>query len=80
MPFTLAEGEEFPCSPGDFIYVPDVKAKVEAGDDVFPATIVHEGGWTRPITLYLSSTTAEERELLLTGCLMNHYAIQNAER
>ena len=80
LPFTLAEGEEFPCSPGDFIYVPDVKAKVEAGDDVFPATIVHEGGWTRPITLYLSSTTAEERELLLTGCLMNHYAIQNAER
>ena len=29
------------------------------------------------ITLYLNNTTAEERELLLTGCLMNHYAAQN---
>ncbi len=77
LPFTLAEGEEFPCQPGDFIYVPGVRAKVESGESVFPATIVHEGGWTRPITLYLNNTTAEERELLLTGCLMNHYAAQN---
>ncbi len=77
LPFTLAEGEEFPCQPGDFIYVPGVRAKVESGESVFPATIVHEGGWTRPITLYLNNTTPEERELLLTGCLMNHYAAQN---
>ena len=28
-------------------------------------------------TLYLKNTSAEERELLLTGCLMNHYAAQN---
>ena len=77
LPFTLAEGEELPCQPGDFIYVPGVRATVESGESVFPATIVHEGGWTRPITLYLNNTTAEERELLLTGCLMNHYAAQN---
>ena len=78
LPFTLAEGDEFPCAPGDFIYVPDVRAKVEKGDDAFPATIVHEGGWTRPITLYLNNATPEERELLLRGCLMNYYAAQNA--
>lgn len=30
-----------------------------------------------PLTLYLKNTTGEERELLLTGCLMNHYAAQN---
>ena len=33
----------------------------------------------RDITLYLKNTTAKERELLLTGCLMNHYAAQNRE-
>ncbi|MCF0123053.1 MAG: hydratase, partial [Ruminiclostridium sp.] len=77
LPFTLAEGDEFTCQPGDFIYVPDVKAKVENGDDVFPAKAVTAQG-LQDITLYLKNTTGEERELLLTGCLMNHYAAQNA--
>ena len=76
LPFTLAEGDEFTCQPGDFIYVPDVKAKVEAGDDTFPALAVC-GETVKPLTLYLKNTTGEERELLLTGCLMNHYAAQN---
>ena len=77
LPFQLEEGEEFPCAPGDFIYVPGVREKVERGEDVFPATVVHEGGWTRHLTLRLPNATPEERELLLTGCLMNHYAEQN---
>ena len=77
LPFTLAEGDEFTCQPGDFIYVPDVKAKVERGDDTFPAKAVTAQG-VKDLTLYLKNTTGEERELLLTGCLMNHYAAQNA--
>ena len=77
LPFTLAEGDEFACQPGDFIYVPDVKAKVENGDDTFPAKAVTADG-VKDLTLYLKSTTGEERELLLTGCLMNHYAAQNS--
>ncbi|MBR5534183.1 MAG: hydratase [Ruminiclostridium sp.] len=76
MPFTLAEDAEFPCQPGDFIYVPDIKAKVLAGDDTFPAKAVTAEG-VKDITFYLKNTTGEERELLLTGCLMNHYAAQN---
>ena len=76
LPFPLAEGDAFTCQPGDFIYVPDVKAKVLAGDDTFPALAL-SGGTVTPLTLYLKNTTGEERELLLTGCLMNHYAAQN---
>ena len=63
---------------GDFIYVPDVRSKVENGDEAFAAKLVN-GEKKRDITLYLKNTTAEERELLLTGCLMNHYAAQNRE-
>ena len=74
--FTLAEGDEFTCQPGDFIFVPDVKAKVLAGEDTFPALAL-SGGQVKALTLYLKNTTPEERELLLTGCLMNHYAAQN---
>ncbi len=75
LPFTLAEGAVFDARPGDFLYVPDVRAKVAAGDDCFPAVLVTPDG-TQELTLYLKNTTTEERELLLTGCLMNHYAAQ----
>ena len=76
LPFTLAEGAAFDGDAGDFVYVPDVREKVARGDEEFPAVLVHKGK-AQPITLYLKNTNAEERELLLTGCLMNHYAAQN---
>ena len=76
LPFTVESGSG--VSVGDFIYVPDVRSKVENGDEAFAAKLV-SGEKKRDITLYLKNTTAEERELLLTGCLMNHYAAQNRE-
>ena len=76
LPFTLAPGTSFDAAPGDFIYVPGVREKVARGDEEFPAVLIRGGG-TQPVTLYLKNTGAEERELLLTGCLMNHYAAQN---
>ena len=79
LPFTLEKDEKFPLAPGDFLYVPDVKRKVEAGDEVFPAKALRADGSTVDLTLYLKNTSAEERELLLRGCLMNHYAAQNRE-
>ena len=76
LPFTLADGAPFDAVPGDFIFVPAVREKVARGDQEFPAVLVH-AGQTQALTLYLKNTNAEERELLLTGCLMNHYAAQN---
>ena len=79
LPFTLDPGAAFTGCPGDFIYVPDVKRRVEAGDEVFPAKLLHADGSLEELTLYLKNTSAEERELLLRGCLMNHYAAQRRE-
>ena len=79
LPFTLEPGTEFTAEPGDFIFVPDVKRKVEAGDEYFPAKLVRANGSVEALTLWLKNTSAEERELLLRGCLMNHYAAQKKE-
>ena len=73
LPFTMAAGDRFDGAAGDFIYVPNVREKVARGDEEFPAVMVH-GGKAAPLTLYLRNTSAEERELLLAGCLINHYA------
>ena len=52
LPFTLAAGDSFDGVPGDFIYVPHVREKLAAGDEVFPAVLLR-GGDTRAMTLYL---------------------------
>ena len=79
LPFTLAAGDPFDGAPGDFIYVPRIREKLAAGDEVFPAVLLH-GGEKRDMTLYLKNTDAQERELLLRGCLINYYAAKNEER
>ena len=66
-----------PSTPaGDFIFVPASGKRWRAVTRNSPAVLVHDGK-SQPLTLYLKNTSAEERELLLTGCLMNHYAAQN---
>ena len=73
LPFTLAADDSFDGAPGDFIYVPEVREKVARGDEEFPAALLHDGRKT-DLLLYLKNTNAEERELLLRGCLINYYA------
>lgn len=73
LPFTLAADDSFDGAPGDFIYVPEVREKVARGDEEFPAVLLHDGRKT-DLLLYLKNTNAEERELLLRGCLINYYA------
>lgn len=73
LPFTLAPEDRFEGADGDFIYIPRVRERVAQGDDTFPAVLLH-GGEKKSITLYLKNTNSEERELLLRGCLINHYA------
>lgn len=76
MPFTLDPDASFPLSSGDFILVPHIKEGILEGRETFPATVI-SGVNVFPMTLYLRDLTAENRELLLDGCLMNHYAKRN---
>ena len=62
-------------SAGDWVYVPDVRKKLEAGDTEFPARLIR-GESVSDITLTLPGISQKERELLLIGCLINHYAAQ----
>lgn len=73
LPFTLDAETEFPCVPGDFIWVQDIRKGVAEGRESFTAMAVTSSK-VIPITLHLTGATQDERELLLQGCLMNYYA------
>ncbi len=55
LPLLWPRGEDFPCAPGDYIFVPDVKAKVLAGRTPSPALALTGGGSQAP-HLYLKNT------------------------
>ena len=77
LPFTLDEKTKFEYNEGDFVFVPDVRAGIEAGCEAFPARVIRANGTVESITLYVKGLTDNEKEIILRGCLMNYYAAQN---
>ena len=72
VPFTYNDGE-FDYENGDWIYVPGLRDSIESGRDTIPAKALRNGQ-LEDITLTCADLNAEEREILLSGCLMNYYA------
>ena len=73
LPFNLDPDAAFPYEPGDYVFVPAVRKAVESGARDVPAKVV-SGGQVYDILLHLPELTRKEREIILTGCLMNWYA------
>jgi len=71
LPFT--SGGDFPFEPGDLILLPNIRETVSSGGEEVHA-LSYSGGEVSEITLYLKNLTAEDRRILINGCLMNDYA------
>ena len=69
LPF-LAEKNDF--AVGELIFVPDVRKKLLRGDTEFPAKVY--GGNPRDVLLKIDPLTADEKEIVAKGCLINFYA------
>ena len=57
---------------GDYVLVPDLRRQMEQGSDAFAAWVL-SGGTVKPLTLRLGGLTADERQILLDGSLINYY-------
>ncbi len=74
LPFTLDEGTPFPYEAGDCVFVPDIRNAVQTSREDISAKVLKADGGEADITLHIRGLTAEEREIILDGCLMNYYA------
>ena len=70
IPF-IYEDENIPFHKGDFIYIKGIKSAIENGDSRVKAVIVNENG-TKEIELSLGAMTEEEKEIIVSGCLINY--------
>ena len=68
LPFTCAKID---LKVGDYLYVPDAADAVASGEERVVAKVI-SGGKTRDVALELGALTADERRILLAGCLINY--------
>ncbi len=73
LPFTLAEGAKFPYDEGDYVFVGGIRESIAEGKEEFSAKVIRASGALEDITLYVKGLTADEKEIILDGCLMNYY-------
>ncbi|MBO5883547.1 MAG: hydratase [Clostridia bacterium] len=73
LPFTLPENAEFPYETGDYVFVEGIRQAIIDGKEEFAAKVVKADGTVENITLYVKGLTADEKDIILDGCLMNYY-------
>ena len=73
LPFLIDEGE-LPFQNLDYLFIPEIRKAVEEAKREITAYVVKDGG-LQPFTLRLGEMTAEEREIILKGCLINYNRI-----
>ena len=73
LPFTIDKDVEFKYEPGDLLYVPRVRSRIDRGESDFPAVVIGKDG-VENITLHIYDLTDEEKQIIEDGCLMNYYA------
>ena len=72
MPFRSAKDVECNCEPGDKLFVPGIREAILAGKEEIDAQVIARDG-VKPIHLFFQNLTADERQILADGCLMNYY-------
>lgn len=70
LPFMIDRGE-LPFKDLDYIFLPGIRSAVERADSEICAYVVKNGA-LKPFTLRLSDMTDEERQIILSGCLINY--------
>lgn len=67
----LVEKNEFEI--GDWILLPDVRSAVADKADTVKAVIIRDGKIYKELALTLGELTDDERDIILSGCLINYY-------
>ncbi|MBQ3107035.1 MAG: hydratase, partial [Firmicutes bacterium] len=74
LPFTLDQETAFDYENGDCVFVPGIRKAIEEGLEDIPAKVICKDGRVEDILLHVKGLTADEKEIILDGCLMNYYA------
>lgn len=69
LPFVLEEDFEFAVD--DYIFVPEIRSVIINKNEIIKAYVVNKG--MKELALKLGDLTDDERDIILSGCLINYY-------
>ncbi len=69
LPFVLEEDFEFAVD--DYIFVPEIRSAIINKNEIIKAYVVNKG--MKELALKLGDLTDDERDIILSGCLINYY-------
>ena len=75
VPFTISKDTPFDYVPGDYVFIPGIREAILSGKEEADAKVITQDG-VKDIKLHFANLTADERQILADGCLMNYYAAQ----
>jgi len=75
VPFTIAQETPFDYTAGDFVFISGIREAILGGKEEIDAKVITANG-VKDIHLFFQNLTADERQILADGCLMNYYAAQ----
>ncbi len=73
VPFTVTDIAYYQIQPGDRLYVPGIRAALLSDCERITGELIQPAG-TRPIELKIDNLSREDRDIILSGCLINYYA------
>ncbi len=73
LPFTVEEIEKYNIQPGDQVYIPNIRTALLGQVENMEATLI-QGMQRTKLPLKLEKLSREERDIILSGCLINYYA------
>ncbi len=76
VPFTIAKDTEFCYEPGDMVYIEGLREAILSGKEEIDAKVIAKDG-VHGLHLFFQNLTADERQILADGCLMNYYKNKN---
>ena len=68
----LADKGELEFAKGEYIFIPDIRRSVGAGEHDIKAYVIRDGG-LKEIMLHMDPLTDSEKEIIQKGCLINYY-------
>ncbi|MBJ3509556.1 hydratase, partial [Salmonella enterica subsp. enterica serovar Meleagridis] len=69
LPLQMKETPNF--TVGDYIYIPGILAALETASPAITGYVIRDNVLVEEIALYMENLTAEEREIIKAGCLIN---------
>ena len=74
IPFLIDEKDCQGFAAEDYLFLPRLRQAIASGAAELTGQVLKADGSVLPLTLRMQDLTADERDILLAGCLINYYA------